>query len=467
MSSKKFILGRKGQQNEDMKFGDQSRPDPHVQQYLKTGATPFMKVDLPNPPEGEGYSNFHEFLASDEYSNALKNLEKFTGKRNIGTGVGGEYGAMSMSASRILFELKSAESNKEEQLKKLCEKIIINLFPSIVKRDRDNKPILDENGKPQLRIQFDLKFTQLGSTTPPSLKKKELEDREEQIAHELNDGDLKLERARRRLENALTQGLAVDSVYVFNNFKNIVTKLLGVDNIVEKYSYFVSVMMLGYWQFPESSLAQAGEEGSKAAGKTRVDTKTNPPTIHAEGIIFPFLIHEAIKGVQEYFSIPKRRTDFKDDDDRAEYEKRLENYETAKGLEDELLHEIWDIRLGPAIWRKFIKKFPKYLEDQKRKRFFEKILQSYIYVTILNLKTKEFLLFFKEIMDESEIGNRLMGAMFYDITGKLKGEQVSTSTSFFIQAMDEYMKSKEEEKVQDEIDDFLSGLGISYSDDEE
>jgi hypothetical protein len=202
-------------------------------------------------------------------------------------------------------------------------------------------------------------------------------------------------------------------------------------------------MLLGYWQMPKEMMAMAsGGEGSGAAGKTRIDTSTNPPTIHAEAMIFPFLIHEAIKGVMEFLGKERKP-------------ENPEEYERAKDLEDTVQHEIWDIRLGPAIWRRLINLFPEAVKNEEEK----KKIQYYIYVNIANLPVKEFLLLFKEIMAETEMGKTLIGAIYYDLTRKVDNETVTKSDSEFRKLMDQLV----EQHSDDDLSDLLSNLGITLT----
>jgi len=101
--------------NEDMRFDDNSRPDSGVTNKLVDRETPFKKVDFPEPNE-EGYNNYEELLASDEYSTALGRLSRYTGVSNIGTGIQGRYYQLSIQASRILSEIQNAERNHEAEL---------------------------------------------------------------------------------------------------------------------------------------------------------------------------------------------------------------------------------------------------------------------------------------------------------------------------------------------------------------
>ena len=422
-----LLLGdqKKVEPKEQMSFDDDSRPSPDVERNLANRETPYNKVDFPD--ETEGHTNYEQLLASEEYKDALNKLAQFTGVRNIGTGITGGYAQLSNTAYRILNELLQAENQHEEQLEDLCEQVIREHFKI-----------------PERALQFDFKLVKQGIKVNKPSTDEELEEKEEELAGDIND--LTPERAKRRIINAMTQGHAVDGTWIFQTVSNQVAQITGIQNIVEKYSIFVATMMLGYWQFPDSLLAQAsgGEDDGSAAGKTRVDTTTNPPTIHAEAMIFPFLIHEAIKGVMEFLGKERNPED-------------PEKYELAKDLEDQVQHEIWDIRLGPAIWRRLVKLFPNAIltDDDKKK------LKYYIYSNIANLPVKEFLLLFKEVMSQSETGKKLIGAMYYDLSRKVDDETVNKSESEFRKVMDELVKSVGDDG--EDLDDFLNQMGITLT----
>ena len=75
-------------------------------------------------------------------------------------------------------------------------------------------------------------------------------------------------------------------------------------------------------------------------GKEEVDPETDPPTIKVQGVAFPILVHELIKGVMEVLG-----TQGLPDDPR--------HAEMVMNSEDTLTAEVWDLRLGPVIWEKF------------------------------------------------------------------------------------------------------------------
>lgn len=426
-----LILGQNGQQDEQMKFrdNDDSRPDQGVERDLERGDTSFDKVDFPDA--SEEYRNYEELLASEEYKDALDKLEEFTGERNIGTGTSGRYAILSNQSTQILREIYQAEINHHDELEELCERII-----------RDHFKI------PENSLQFNFKLNKEGVKVQNTPTKQQLKQQEEELSNDIND--LTPERAKRRLINAMTQGHSVDSTYIFNAVSDELSNIMGVDNIAEKYSIFVSTMMLGYWQFPEemmnAAMGSGGEGEGSGAGKAKIDTSTNPPTINAEAVIFPFLIHEAIKGVMEYLG--KER----DPEDEEKYQKAMD-------LEDQLQHEIWDIRLGPAIWRRLSKAFPRSVIENEEKRK----IQFYMYSNIANLPVKQFLVLMKEVLKDTEDGKALLSAMYYDLTMVIDDEQVTKETSHFKNKMDEVMKNHQEN--DESVDDILGSLGISLSND--
>lgn len=411
---------------EAMNFADNSRPDPSVQSKLSSRQTPFKKVEFPNPDNDSGYSNYEELLASEEYEMALGRLNAFTGERNIGTGFQSQskYYQLSIQASRILGEIKRAESQKETELEELCERLVREHFKI-----------------PANRLQFDIKLEsekiQVNQDPEPS----QVQKQEEELVDELLD----MERAKRRLLNAMTQGAAVDSTWIFRKVIPEIQAITGVRDLADKYSVFIATMMLGYWQFPEELLEMSvignGQlNEASGAGKTYIDTSTNPPTVVVRAVIFPFLIHEAIKGVMEFLS--KQRNP-----------ENPELVQKAMDLEDKVLYEIWDIRLGPAIWRRLYDLYPDAIKNEEDKRK----LQAYIYSNVANLPVRDFLVLMKEVISKSDNGKTLIGAMYYDLTRKVDSEEVTKSTSEFKRIMDEISPQVSD----DEIRDLLSGLNIS------
>lgn len=426
-----LILGQeKGEQQEQMTFDDESRPDPDVEDKLASKETPFKSVDFPDAPEEHG--TYEELLASKEYKNALAILTQYTGESNIGTGVSEKYGQLSNQAMMILQEIMVAENQHEEELENLAEKVVSEYF-----------------NLPENALQLDFHLIKETANLQNKQSKQQLQQKEEQLMNDVND--LTPERAKRRLVNSMTQGHAVDKMYLFRDVADEIERITGVQGLVEKYSVFISTMMLGYWQFSPPQLDAAmggdGEEDGEGAGKTGIDTSTNPPTVHASAIIFPFLIHEGIKGVMEFLGKEKNPED-------------PEKSKAAMDIEDQPQHEIWDIRLGPEIWRSLVRLFPEAITEDVNKR----ILQYYMYTNIINLPANEFLVVMKEVLGNTDNGKQLIDRMYYDLERKFSREEVTNEDSAFRELLDSLVKSGDENINPDDVDlSDLDGLGLNFN----
>ena len=155
-----------------------------------------------------------------------------------------------------------------------------------------------------------------------------------------------------------------------------------------------------------------------AAGREEVNLETDPPTIMARGIMFPILVHELWKGVMEYVSMHGLPSD-------------PEFAEEVIGSEDTLPAEVWDLRLGPIIWEKFIESYP---EDLLNSDDYGRI-KNYLYYNIVSLEPEPFIGLAKEILSGSPRGKEMIAKIVDDIKKQLKDEdyedasgEVSTPT---------------------------------------
>lgn len=113
------------------------------------------------------------------------------------------------------------------------------------------------------------------------------------------------------------------------------------------------------------------------------DAKT---TIKTQGIIFPLLFHEAIKGLFELFSahgLPQDRG-------KAQYIIRKADF---------VLAEPWDLRLGVGLWRMIFGG----VEDTN--------MIPYMFTSFVKIPTDEFNLSVKEILSNTEKGNEIINAL--------------------------------------------------------
>ena len=115
--------------------------------------------------------------------------------------------------------------------------------------------------------------------------------------------------------------------------------------------------------------------------------------------------------------------------------------------EDTLEKEMWDLRLGPAIWDRIRAQFPEETLMENGK-----YLQNYMLMNIFKLPAKRFLVLMKEVVSGSENGKRLM-------VNLLRGIQEMLNQQEYEYRMDEFQNELESMSNQTEDDDLLSFLG--------
>ncbi len=101
-----------------------------------------------------------------------------------------------------------------------------------------------------------------------------------------------------------------------------------------------------YWMLDDETIKSEGRSGIHA-GNSRI--KLSPtgdvPTIVAQGMTYPILLHELGKGIPELMSLWSLPTD-------------PEERKYVLSQTDNLEAETNDIRIGPALWTRFIQEIP-------------------------------------------------------------------------------------------------------------
>jgi hypothetical protein len=152
------------------------------------------------------------------------------------------------------------------------------------------------------------------------------------------------------------------------------------------------------------------------------------------------LVHEIIKGVMEMFAVQGLPDDGSAQDVIAS--------------EDTLEKEVWDIRLGPSIWARIRESFPEeILLDENQKE-----LQNFLLLSIFKLEARNFLVFVKEVLEGTERGQTMMGQLMDGVRAAFTDEEDPTPDAVELQAE---VQEAGEETTDEELDDFLQGLGIA------
>jgi hypothetical protein len=245
-----------------------------------------------------------------------------------------------------------------------------------------------------------------------------------------------LEIHKRNIINAIVQGAAKKGHYIFQK-PEIKAKLDEIDP--QLYPAYLGVMAINDFLYfsMEQMIEMMSRTGSGVAGKVKIVNKDEdedgedeggdePDTkIVAQGLIFPILCHEVIKGIEESIArhgLPEDR----------------EMSQQVRGVTDVLSNEPMQLRIGPEIVEKLRFALPDEMYDDENKG-----LVPWFYSILYKTPAKEFLEIIGNAISEDE-------------------SKVKKATTKFKEIMKEAQKSKseyddfkgEEGSEDDEDDDF-------------
>jgi NACalpha-BTF3-like transcription factor len=264
-----------------------------------------------------------------------------------------------------------------------------------------------------------------------------------------DEEELELEKHKRNIINAIIQGAAKKGHYLFQK-PNVKARLDAIDPslypsylgimAINDFMYFTMEQMIemmsqtGQGVAGKMSLEDADDEGDEGGGEGDDDA---PDTkIVAEGMIFPILCHEIIKGLE---AVKGRYGQSQNPSIRQK----------VKGAVDLLSNEPMQLRIGPEIVEKIRLALPDEMFSESNKG-----LINWFHISLYQLAAQEFL--------------QLMGDVISSDESKVK-----RATSRFRVIMKEAMKLKEEydeyvaSKDEEEMGDFLGSLGSDEPDDDD
>ena len=388
---------------------------------------PALDIDI----DGDGViSSFEEKIASKRFQDVVNKVKEYTGL----TDISGQSSLMQLQRmlAQAVNKVKSIENENVEYLQ--------NLAVDLVKK---------EMSLPDDAFQFDAKLnTDMGQVDTSKMNKQSSEPEDEDVVKQFGvdsekaEDDLDdfmaafetfdMEKAKRRFINSLIQGASKKGHYMFALVEDELNRL--DPSLLNLYGVLMSIADLMYWIVPDEVTQMMSGSGEGIQGSEEVDDTTDPPTIKAVGLFFPILIHELLKGVYEVIG-----TQGLPDDPKSA--------EMVMSSQDTLPYEIWDLRLGPVIWEKFIESYPDDLfQDDLRE------IQNYLFGRFSSLTTSEFFEVAKEIMQGSEKGKKIVKRMVDEINEELR--QYS---------YEDAMSTPDDEEDNEGFKDFLGDLGIDLS----
>ena len=263
-----------------------------------------------------------------------------------------------------------------------------------------------------------------------------------------DEEELELEKHKRNIINAIIQGAAKKGHYLFQK-PDVKARLDAIDPSL--YPSYLGIMAINDFMYftMEQMIEMMSQTGQGVAGKMSLedtdddeggegggDDDTPDTKIVAEGMIFPILCHEIIKGLE---AVKGRYGQSQNPSIRQK----------VKGAVDLLSNEPMQLRIGPEIVEKIRLALPDEMFSESNKG-----LINWFHISLYQLSAQEFL--------------QLMGDVI-----STDGSKVKRATSRFREIMKEAMQLKEEydeyvaSKEDEEMGDFLGSLGPNEPDDDD
>jgi len=375
------------------------RMDPSIERKILGKETPYSK----HPAMPKTSRDFVELVSSKRFNDTVSKLRTILQRTTGSTAqLSSRNPLMSlmMLVSQAIMQTSRIEGRHKEDLE--------NMAVELVKK---------ELGVPTGQLQFDAKLVGMGQSESTQRARREAEQpsREEMTQafksaqeHE-NDveafldamDNFDMERAKRRMINALIGGAAKKGQYMYHFVSE---KLNDIDpDLIEYYSLSTAIVDHLYWLYPEETLQAMSGQGGGEIGTSEVDDTTDPPTVIARGVNFPTLVHELVKGVHEVLG-----TQGLPDDPRQA--------EMVMAAEDTVPAEAWDLKLGPVFWELLQRSYPlDILTDEDKKH-----IQLYLFSKISAMPAKEFFDLFKEVLEEKPSGKQKIQRMVDELVRELE-----------------------------------------------
>ena len=269
---------------------------------------------------------------------------------------------------------------------------------------------------------------------------------------ELTDEEqLELEKHKRNIINAIIQGAAKRGHYIFQkpNIKRALDRInpelfplyLAI-MAVNDYMYFTQEQMIemmsqtgqgvaGKVELDPDEDGEEGDEDGEGEGEGESDT-----VIKADGLIFPILCHEIIKGIEESKG-------------RHGLPKESGMREKVQGQVDTLANEPMQLRIGPEIVEKIRYSLPDQMFDEDNKG-----LINWFHILLYQIEATEFLEIIGNAISDEKSKNKKATERFEEIMKEA------------MEMKNEFENYQEENDIDPEdeddgLDDFFGSLGIS------
>ena len=207
------------------------------------------------------------------------------------------YPTMAMLAIKALNDVKRVESGMKQQLEKIAVNVVLDLPENkFIKKLVDDEDII---------IDAKLGNADLTQSITADKMDEEMENGltvAENLNIQLNTmiGDNTEGKLRRTLANYMTQGDAVNKLFLFNAVSDKLDALSP--NLSKKYGVLAAITQIGYYLTPDFPIT-SDIVNMAAVGSEQVVPTGEKYTIKARAMTFPYLVHELVKGIGDYLSM--------------------------------------------------------------------------------------------------------------------------------------------------------------------
>lgn len=265
--------------------------------------------------------------------------------------------------SKLVKECKELEKPIRDSLERICENSVNRLFA-----------IPSEMINFKCKLVDSIKFKKAIRLRP---------ENDEDIKYTFNDVDdiefSKKAVEKRRFINSLIQGASYLYANIMGLYIEDIDKING--NLIPLYRKITIINDYLLFTKQEEMTDDKPMQGSYV--ETHLGNGDERTTITAQGIIFPLLLQETIRGMFELFSahgLPK-------DINKAKYIIKKADF---------VLAEPWDLRLGVGLWKKIFGK----IQDTN--------MIPYMFTSLIKLPTEEFNSAVKEILSSTAKGDGII-----------------------------------------------------------
>jgi hypothetical protein len=452
---------------EQLDYGNRpERMDPNLERKLASPENLYAQ----NPAMRKGTEDVQR-LISNRFQKVAEKLSEVTGIENLSSQQ--TQGMVYQEMMRKLPSIMRIEAQHREELEQLA--IQASLEETEVPADWFKIEAL-LNRQPINTGDFRMK--------PEKDKEEEEEDESPEIpsfdVEDLTDEEiLELEKHKRNIINAIVQGAAKRGHYVFQK-PDIKARLDEINPSL--YRDYLGIMAINDFLYftMEQMIEMMSQTGQGVAGKVKLqdnddeeeeggEDEDKPDTkIVAEGMIFPILCHEIIKGIEEgkgRYGLPK---------DMGLRKK-------VQGQVDILSNEPMQLRIGPEIVEKIRYALPDELVDDSNQG-----LIPWFHILLYQIPAEEFLKIIGYAISEDESKIKMATSKFKEIMKEAKkmksdfdnfredGESDDSNlypssgfSSYDDDDEDVDYAPEEEDDDEDylaDMDDYLDSLGINRPD---